>query len=281
MCANYNYDTWLTAFTMYGIACILSEIQQPEKKISRNEVIAMLGAFILGCAAKAIYFPLILSAFFIKKDKFNNIKQLKIFRASVAFTLIFIVFSFVFPMFMSQSASLSDVRGGDGVNGTEQIKYILTNLPQYIKNLIVFLSSYLSASGSQGYMTFLAYLGHGGFHGLLLIILAVVCVIDKNNYDKYTSTIVFKAYNIIVYIITSALIATSLYITFTPVASSTINGCQPRYLIPLLFPVLTVIGSSNITNNIRKNIYYLFVFGIMLFINVYIFCDLVINKLYI
>lgn len=42
-----------------------------------------------------------------------------------------------------------------------------------------------------------------------------------------------------------------MYLSFTPVGLKTINGAQPRYLIPLLFPALMLIGGITCK---RKNI---------------------------
>ena len=40
------------------------------------------------------------------------------------------------------------------------------------------------------------------------------------------------------------LVATALYVSFTPVGLATVNGCQTRYVIPVLVPALAV-GLNN------------------------------------
>ena len=42
--------------------------------------------------------------------------------------------------------------------------------------------------------------------------------------------------------ITLILVETSLYVSFTAVASPTVAGCQPRYILPLVFAFLVLIG---------------------------------------
>ena len=49
------------------------------------------------------------------------------------------------------------------------------------------------------------------------------------------------------------LVATALYISFTAVGADYIAGCQPRYLLPLLFPTAYFIGVDGVTTKINKN----------------------------
>ena len=44
-----------------------------------------------------------------------------------------------------------------------------------------------------------------------------------------------------VFLFTVILVATALYVSFTPVGLGTVNGCQSRYLLPLLVPCLSFI----------------------------------------
>ena len=57
------------------------------------------------------------------------------------------------------------------------------------------------------------------------------------------------------------LAATALYVSFTPVAHSTILGCQKRYLLPVILPVLYFLSEWNIEvpDKIKNNV---FLFGI-------------------
>ena len=43
------------------------------------------------------------------------------------------------------------------------------------------------------------------------------------------------------FLFTVILVATALYVSFTPVGLGTVNGCQSRYLLPLLVPCLSFI----------------------------------------
>ena len=50
-----------------------------------------------------------------------------------------------------------------------------------------------------------------------------------------------KILSIFFFVGMAALIASALYISFTPVGHSTVLGCQPRYIIPLLAPTILLV----------------------------------------
>ena len=71
-------------------------------------------------------------------------------------------------------------------------------------------------------------------------------VTDKSELDRFKISALSEIYAVIVYFGLAALIATALYIAFTPIGFETINGCQARYITPLLFPLLALIGNPGI-----------------------------------
>ena len=85
------------------------------------------------------------------------------------------------------------------------------------------------------------------------MIICIFAIIDNNKKDniskinkEYKDNIIYK---LIVYtsmFATVVLVATSLYVMFTPVAASTINGCQYRYLLPMVFPTVYYLSDLNI-----------------------------------
>ena len=60
---------------------------------------------------------------------------------------------------------------------------------------------------------------------------------------------------------TVAFVATSMYVSYTGVGSSDISGCQPRYLIPVLFPAIMLLGSGKIRNEMNQALYNGIVFA--------------------
>jgi len=265
LASNYSYDYWVTCFTLLGMAYFLSELQQPDKLITLKDSIIMMGALVLACGPKAIYFPLLLLLFLINKTKFKSPSHYRNYRVALILSLIFVISSFILPMLL-QVGALGDVRGGTEVNPGEQLSFILSNPLAYANILLTFLAGYLSLDQAKDYMTFFAYLGQAKHSLILLLTLAITVFTDKNNYDHYKSALKTKLSIVIVFFTTVALIATALYLAFTPVALATINGCQPRYLIPLLFPLLAVLGSGKIVNKANKTSYNAIIFGICSFV---------------
>ncbi|MEI7621536.1 MAG: DUF2142 domain-containing protein [Candidatus Moraniibacteriota bacterium] len=262
LASNYGYDFWVTGFVMLGFAYFFSELQQPEKKITKREVVIMLGAFFIGLGPKAIYFPLILLLFLLKKEKFSSLVQYQKFMLASIFTTLFVLGSFLVPFLVSGPGS-GDHRGGDGVNATEQVHFILSNPLAYAKILGNFMLGYLNPMNAGGFMTFFAYLGSFKGHYLLLAVIIFVILTDKNKFDKQIDNWKLRGWVFAGCFSTVVLISTALYIAFTPVASEIIAGVQPRYLIPLIFPLLFVLGSSRLKNPFNKNVYNLLIFGIV------------------
>ena len=62
------------------------------------------------------------------------------------------------------------------------------------------------------------------------------------------------------------LVATSLYVAYTAVGSGTIEGCQPRYLAPLIFPAMMFLGSGRIRNGMNRPLYNGLILGTAAFV---------------
>jgi uncharacterized membrane protein len=262
LASNYSYDPWLTAFTMLGLAYLFSELQQPEKKIATQEMVIMIGCFVIGLGPKAIYFPLMLLLYFMGRSKFDSLKKYKTYILATTFSILFVAGSFFLP-FLLGGMNHSDNRGGQGVNSAQQIKFIVSQPLAYAGILKNFMKGYVNPLNAGGFVTFYAYLGMMKGLLLVLVMLALVTLTDKNEFDKQTKKWSLKLAVIGIYFSITVLISTALYVVFTPVGSPTINGVQPRYLIPLVFPLLFVIGSSKIKNPFNKSFYNALIFGIM------------------
>lgn len=52
----------------------------------------------------------------------------------------------------------------------------------------------------------------------------------------------------------AALMASALYVAFTPVGHDTILGCQARYMIPWIYPLLSIWSMNRIKPIVSKNI---------------------------
>jgi uncharacterized membrane protein len=79
------------------------------------------------------------------------------------------------------------------------------------------------------------------------LMLLVTTYVDRNP-DKVTgknramSSSLLKIATLCTCLLGIAVIATSFYLAFSPVFATTVYGCQPRYILPLLMPFLFSIG---------------------------------------
>ena len=243
LASNYSYDYWVTCLSMLGFAYLIGELQRPDELLTRKHAAIIITCFLAAFLPKAIYFPLTLSCFLIGRDKFRSSKELVQFRFFVILVFLFLIATFLVPMIMNDPG-ISDSRGGEDVNSTNQIAYIISNPLEFIQTLGFFLLNYLSIEGTRSYIGFFAYLGLTPKVTWIisLVLLAVTAVTDGGIPSSRKSAMKQILYMYSIALTTVALVSTALYISFTAVGSSTIAGCQPRYLIPLVFPALYFTG---------------------------------------
>lgn len=264
MAASYSRDPWMIGFIIYGFSYLFGELQEPQKKIKVKDVIIILGALVIGTMPKAIYAPLILVALFVPKSKFNTEKQHRIYIMCVLGVTLLALATFVLPFIVARGGSQQDNRGGD-VNAVGQTAYVLADPIGYIIMLVDFLKGYFSLDHANEFLPYVHYFGTMG-HGILIeLVLSIVALTDCDNSGRYigwkirVSTLVLSLGCII-------LAATAMYIAFTPYMYETILGCQYRYVLQILFPVLFVLGSVPIKNKINVIWYRGGIFAVMCYI---------------
>ncbi len=261
---GFSYDYFVTAFITYAMAYFISELQQPDKLFSLRDGIFMFGAFLLGCGPKAIYVFLGIPFIFMHKCKFGSKKARNIYRAAAILVMIVILLSFVIP-FLTDQDSMSDLRGGSTVDAAAQLKYILTEPFEYAEILIKFMGEYVSLYQTSYNVVNYCLVGSEKYlcATLYLVVLAFCVLADKSDIDRFKGHTMIKLLSVLCFVISIAFVATSLYISYTPLQHTTVNGCQWRYLIPMLSIFLYSIGTAKITNNVSKKIMTAFVFGAM------------------
>ena len=251
MASTMSYDYWVIGFTTLGYSFFISELQNRDKKLEYKNMIMMNICFLLGIAPKAIYFVLMFVLLFMPKDKFVDKKQRKIYYTLIVGVAVFLMMTFLLPMLIGSSGT-GDTRGGEDVNSIEQIKYILSNPGEYTGTLLNFLKEYLDLDYAEEFITSMAYMGYGMGTTITLMLMAVLMYIDRDE-KKIKMPCVRGAYffSAAVCII---LVATALYVSFTEVGANYIAGCQPRYLLPILFPTADFIGVDGVQTKINKNV---------------------------
>lgn len=176
----------------------------------------------------------------------------------------------VLPMIVGSG----DMRGGSGVDAQAQTLGILNDPIGYMQILIRFIiKNYLFLEDSwKNLFSNLGYLGTTAHHIGGLLLLFLVCATDKDRADRWKGHGIVRVASLGLAIICIMAIASVMYITFTPVGTNTIFGCQQRYMIPLIFPAFTLLGSSRIVNQINKSGYRLAVISctvILLLMNIW------------
>lgn len=277
LASNYSYDTWVTSFIALGIALFLRERSRTHSYLSLESCLTMLTVFTIGILPKAIYFPILGILFLMPKDKFKSDKLRETFYFAIIITGLLIITTFILPILFSPSTNIGDVRGGEGINSVGQIGFILSRPISYCGILLAFLLNYFAPISSNGYILNYAYLGSldtalPWISTLPFLSLIITALLD-NVTDSHPLMRPGKAETIwvlFISLVSVALAATSLYISFTPVGLETINGCQPRYLIPVILPILLTVNLSVVRNRQGS----LSIFSIASMTSFSILCDL-------
>ncbi len=250
LASNYSCDSWITAWIMLGMSYFFAELQEPDQPLTVKNAAIIIGSLVLGFGPKAVYMPILAILLLLPKTKFLSSEKYRKYLAFICIVAVLVLMSFIVPLLFGSVPS--DTRGGATVSGEDQIFYILSHPLTYAKMLLGFLWEYVS---SLTCITDLAYLGTVS-RSFSLMLLGAVIFTDKSALDCYTSTGKVRLITAGSVFIALCFVATSLYITFTPVGYSTINGCQQRYMIPLLFPLFYVLGSPKIKNQINRKVYH-------------------------
>lgn len=254
LASTFSYDAGVTSLLALGISYLIREWQEPEKKIEWKNAFIMIGALFAGCYIKAIYFPLLLLPLFMKKEKFADKKQRQLFTGLTLAAMIALIATFVIPFIFSPWKG--DTRGGEDVNTSSQVQFILSNPLEYTRILLEYLRSYLSLDTFQNFITFFAYVGFAPNHILYLLLLCVAAFTDREGTELDNSGGVRGRICMqVILFITMVLFTTSMYVAFTPVGATTVNGSQPRYLLPLFFPAIMLLCSGKVKNGMNKTVY--------------------------
>ena len=281
--STFTYDYFITAFVCYAFCYFISELQNPEKKFTLKDGILMLGAIIIGSGPKTIYLVLVFPMIFMSKTKFNTKKGVWLYRLACVGAMMIMLWSFILP-FISNTASGAvggDYRGGSNVDTTRQALWILEHPWEYTKILLKFIGEYVSFTNATNMSVALSYAGNAKiiWGTLALCIMAFCAFTDKGECDDFKGSTPLKAVTIFTCFGLTCLIATALYLTFTPVGLYTINGCQWRYIIPVLIPFLYCVGSSKVRHSMDKRVINGLVFGFLALNVIMSFYDVYVSKI--
>jgi uncharacterized membrane protein len=275
LAANYSYDYWVTGFSMLGMAYFVGMCQEKERHVGMKDTIVMCASFALACYPKEIYIAFLLIPFFMKGQKILSKKKYYL----VCITAVGILMAFLLSRVLLETGGTGDARGGAGVNPAEQIAYIGSNFGTFVGMLLRFLKDYLSVGEMPYYISNFAYLGIAGGSWIVILLLFFVAATDKGDCDVAAYSIWVRIYTVLMYAGTAALIAASMYIAYTPVGTDGVAGAQPRYLIPLIYPMAAVLLGKGIWHPRRKRWYYAGILTVMTVVNMYAAATVMLNKM--
>ena len=266
LASSFSYDTWLTMLLLYGFTRYFGELQQKDKKFTLRDFLLIVYARMLFLTA---YMP---------SKKFKDKKWCYAYRACFIVGALVCVAGITFILSGRMNLGTGDTRGGD-VNPMMQLAYIISNFSRYGKTLADFLTNYFSYNNSSTYLTFMAYAGERKWQWFQIILLFFVAFTDRiPEVDRKTIPVICKLESVVMVWIMGAICATVMYLAFTPVGLDQINGCQGRYIIPALFPMLYSVsrwGTKSIVRAKVKQEYYNI--GIIVVSVVFLMCNLWIN----
>ena len=279
MASNFSYDPFLIALMFLAFAVFTVEYFDWEHKLSPKNTAIFLAAIILGSCTKAVYIPLILVALLLPAKKFESKKTMYLFRAGILAVFFTVMATFVLPTISNPSLA-GDLRGGNtSVSG--QLHFILHDPIFYTKLLLGSIWDSLGAyfCGTGTYTNF-AYLGQQTLSICTYLTVAVLlfsAFTDVRKDDRFAFKRSSKIFILAIIFSIICLVWTALYLSFTPVGSSSIAGVQSRYYLPLVVPLLFLMRNSKIETSISELNLNRIAFSANLFILLFTIYELVLK----
>lgn len=239
-------DALTIGMSIFFISFVL-RLWKNKKDIAKRDLVVLgISALILSLC-KIVYVPILFTMFMIPASRFGG-RKYKIIKLLAILTIVAVVnISWLYLA----GKHLTEIR--DGVNGTGQVKYVLTHPLAYLRILISSL-----AINARFYIVS----GLGGLLGPLMIELPEIYMMILYPLAIYvvwkdSADVVIERKN--KYIVLSVLVSviglifTALYVQWTPVAGQSIEGVQGRYLLPVIPLVPIALGKTkNVRMKLRK-----------------------------
>ena len=250
LASAFSYDPGVTGFLTLTMSWFFAEWQEPERKLTWRRGSVILGSAAIACLTKAFYAPAVLFTLMMPRTKWAENKQENrcyMMRSQYVLLALSVVLISLLPYFlpMLEGGIATDMRGGVSSAPMDQIRYILSDPVRWLRVMFSFQQRYFDPGNSSGLLTFFAYQGMGPYWQVLYGLLVLLAFTDKKEADRALERkpAVRVAGLALLYLIT-CIICLCLYITFTEPGSGSIAGVQPRYLLPIVFPVLMLAGSG-------------------------------------
>ena len=233
----FTYDTIVTAFVILGLAIILRQFLERDEKFTIKMQCLFFACIVIGCLPKAVYAPLLLTGFFVPKNKFESKKNMYVFKTFILIGVLVLLSTFVLPTLISPNVS-GDVRGGEDTSVSRQLMLIMHKPLSYALVLLTNIKDtfvkYTLGADAIGHF---AYFGMNQQPILCALLLGGVVLTDSYKEKEGLEKINWKHRCIIwgSIAITITLIWTAMYLSFTEVGKLKIAGVQGRYYLHITF----------------------------------------------
>ena len=241
--SGFSYDAWLFACCGFSFCHFLGELQRPDEPLTGKGAATILISFALGCLVKAIYFPLALVFLAMPKRKFQPEGAMgRVWWAFwVVATALFLLSTFALPFLMRGGAGYSDTRMNEGASSTGQLAHIFEAPGEYLGALGASGIEFFGPAYFRDAIALLDFIQISSFESALgwvyLAFLLIVALFVRRPRNGSGSLALARAFAIVGTVGSYVLLATALYVGFTSVGDSLVDGLQPRYLLPS-FPLI-------------------------------------------
>jgi|GEM_PF-5918653 len=238
-----SYDFIVNGFMFLYFSLLMTEMLTPEKKLTSGRAIVIALSLFAACAPKAVYIPIAGLLLFLPKSKFASKKQHTAFNFAVIAVFLAVLATFLIP-FLAGAPGYNDTRGGEGVNSSAQLAFILSNPLTYARYLFTFIYENFGR-WLQGMFSSFAYCGSVTPSMAMCIALLPIYtgLTDVPAVSKDVPTLAFWRKSILFACVLAVIIfiCTSLFIAFTEVGATSIAGVQSRYFIALIPAMLVLL----------------------------------------
>lgn len=250
--ASLGFDSIMVGASMVGLAKIY-QLRATQKKITPLEFILITLMFMFVIICKVSYAPILLFFFLLRKENFRSTVFRYVFYSMISLAL------FVTALYTYSYASGNDLNQWNvpGVDIDQQTATVLHHpfwflgvlYTYFTDNAFAFLQYSFSGVGYlKGLNPFFTILSL-----LVLLFLSMFDISSKHSDNPllYIDT-KGKLLSYFSFICMLILTATALYISFTRVASLTVSGYQPRYVLPIYFPLFYSFASLKIKHQFSQ-----------------------------
>ncbi|MBR3339324.1 MAG: DUF2142 domain-containing protein [Lachnospiraceae bacterium] len=240
-------------------------------KIGIPQIVGLLILFVFVASIKyLIYSLLFVLVFFIPKERFAKPGMKKWFILSGVLLGVLLM---VYQVYMLKTYPFVEMRNGD-VDVAGQMAFVFGDFYGAFRILAHYFTGQFLLQLYGIYM-------FGEFNGIAyllsgVILLSGVLAADKYHWENPRRRAAFHWVSFITIVVMCALIISALYVGYTPVGSTDVDGVQTRYLIPFLPLLGIVIADLPVESKIRhleEKIAFIMVLGNMLFLAYYTLID--------